>query len=300
MTSRSKSIIKYLVAVLLLLVILNHTNLSKIADYFARIPLLHLLVSLVFVTLAQIVAAMRMRFFFHASGFHLGAKFAVILFYVGAFYNFLLPGGIGGDAYKVMIARKRLETPTMQGVRLMIADRASGLCIVLIMLYAALLRMDLSSITPYAKPLIVTGTVITLVAYALLSRIIVRQSPKNMLLSLPYSLVSQLFWVATLWVLWNSFGNGTNIIEYIALYCAASITGLIPVSVGGLGIKESTYYYGAMLIKQYTGAPVDGELGITLSLCIFALSFIGALPGILWLHKVAHTEMHLMQHKEAP
>lgn len=296
MTSRSKSIIKYLVAALLLAVILRNTNLGKIGSYFAQIPPSHLLLALLFVTFAQVAAAFRMRYFFRTAGHHLNIKFAIILFYVGAFYNFLLPGGIGGDAYKVMLARKRLEMPTMEGVKLMVADRASGLCIVMLILYASLLRIDLSAIIPYANFLIAAAAIGTMSAYMLLSKLLLRQPPKGMLLSLPYSLYSQLLWVATIWVLWDSLGTGTNFIEYVILYCAASVAGLIPVSVGGLGIKESTYFYGAVLIKKYTGTPVDGELGITISLCVFALSFIASLPGIFWLHKVGNTDMSLLLH----
>jgi hypothetical protein len=53
-----------------------------------------------------------------------------------------------------------------------------------------------------------------------------------------------------------------------------------------------TYFYGAKMIQHYTNVPVDGNLGVTLSLCIFSLSFISALPGILWLHKVTHAATH--------
>ncbi len=294
MTSRSKSIIKYIFAAILLAAILYHTNIHKISAYLGYVSPASLAVALLLVTCAQIAAAMRMRYFFRASGYHLNAKFAIMLFYVGAFYNFLLPGGIGGDAYKVMLARKRLDMPTMKGIKLMVADRASGLCVVMMMMFAALFYAPLPAFIPYAKALLAAGTAITLFCYLFLSRILLGQSAKTMFISLHYSLYSQSLWVATLGVLWHALGTGKHFIEYVALYCAASITALIPVSVGGLGVKESTYYYGAMLFRNYSGTPVDGELGIALSLCIFALSFIASLPGILWLHKVGSTQMHLL------
>jgi uncharacterized membrane protein YbhN (UPF0104 family) len=300
MTSRSKSILKYLLAVILLLIILHNTEIGKIAGYFQHISPLNLILALLLVTLAQIAAAMRMRYFFAASSFHLSTGFSIILFYVGAFYNFLLPGGIGGDAYKVMIARKRLEMPTMQGIRIMVADRASGLCVLMLILFAALYFVDLSSALPYANLLIIAAMLITLITYLAGCKILLKQSPRIMLISLPYSLATQSLWVLTIATLWQSLGNGNNFIEYVALYAAASIASLLPVSVGGLGIKEMTYFYGAMLFRNYCHIPVDGELGVTLSLCVFALSFIGALPGILWLSKVTHMHVSRVSLPHAP
>lgn len=290
MTSKTKSLAKYLLAVILLAFILYKTDTGKIFSYLAQISPVNIIMALLFVTLAQFAAAMRMRYFFRASGFHLNIKFAVILFYVGAFYNFLLPGGIGGDAYKVMLARKRMEMPTMKGIKLMVADRASGLCIIMLIMFASLYFVDLSKIVPYSKLLVIISAIITTLSYLVISWILLKQPAKVMLVSLYYSLYTQFLWVMTLWVIWRSLGNGKNLIEYVVLYCAASIASLIPVSVGGLGIKESTYYYGAVLIKNHTGAEVDGELGIVLSLCIFALSFIACLPGTLWLHKIGRPE----------
>lgn len=288
MTSRSKSLLKYLIAILLLVLILRNTDMGKILGYFRQISVANLLLALVFVTFAQIVAAMRMRYFFHASGFPLSAKFSVVLYYVGAFYNFLLPGGIGGDAYKVFLARKRMEMPTAQGIRIMVADRASGLCILMLIMFASLYMIDLSKTIAYADTLIIAAAVITLITYLGACKILLKQSAATMLISLPFSLVSQGFWVLTLLLLWKTLGDGTHFIEYVALYGAASIASMLPISVGGLGVKEMTYFYGAKWMDTYAGIPVDGNLGVALSLCIFALSFIAALPGIFWLHKVTH------------
>lgn len=288
MTSRHKSIVKYLLAVALLTLLLHNTNIAKIVGYFKQISPVNIIAAFLFVTCAQIIAAMRMRYLFHASGFHLSRKFVIVLYYVGAFYNFLLPGGIGGDAYKVMIARKRMEMKTTLGIKIMIADRASGLCVLMFILFASLYLIDVSNIMPYANWLLAGAAIITVAAYLVISKIVLKQLPKTMLTSLPYSLVSQLLWVLTLYSIWQSLGNGKYFVEYAGLYCAASIASMLPVSVGGLGIREMTYYYGASLLAHYAGIPVDGNLGVVLSLCIFALTFLAAMPGILWLHKITH------------
>jgi uncharacterized membrane protein YbhN (UPF0104 family) len=284
--TKTKSVLKYAVAACLLWLILHHVDTAKIEIDFQRISPLHLLLALVFVTIAQLISALRMRFLFRASEFMLNRKFAVILFYVGAFYNFLLPGGIGGDAYKVILVKKRMEIPAAQGIRLMLADRASGLCIMMLIILAMLYQIDISHLFAYQGMAITLGIVVTLGGFLFFCQWLLKQHPRTMLCSLPYSFGVQMLWVCALAALWSSLGQGRHLVEYVVLYCAASIVSMLPVSVGGLGIKEMTYYYGAKLFHQYALIDVDPELGITLSLCIFVLLFVASLPGLVWLNKV--------------
>ena len=107
-----------------------------------------------------------------------------------------------------------------------------------------------------------------------------------MLGSLPYSLAAQAFWMLGLLTIATALGGGAHGLEYVTLYCGASIAATLPISVGGLGIKEMGYYYGAQLLQRYAHSTVDADLGIAISLCIFVLIFVTSLPGLLWLNKV--------------
>jgi hypothetical protein len=294
MTAKTKSVIKYICAIVLLAFIVRHAGVEKIVGYLKQISPVDCLLALIFSSFAQLISALRMRYFFYASGFSLNTRYAIILYYVGAFYNFLLPGGIGGDAYKVILARRHMEMPPMQGIRIMVADRASGLCVVMLSLFCALyymglspivsyfgtLHINLSLVISYTNLLLLLAAIITLIAYVGFSQWLLKQRPSAMIGSLPFSLGAQLCWMGTLTSIWMSIGNGRHLVEYIAFYSGSSITGLLPVSVGGLGIKEMTYFYGAKLYG------VDPDLGIALSLCIFAMTFLSALPGLLCLEKI--------------
>ena len=291
MTTQQKSLLKYAFAFTLLALILRKMNMEEILGYFQKISPLNLLSALTFVTLAQCAAALRMRFFFLQSGFVIHRKFAIILFYVGSFYNFLLPGGIGGDAYKVIIAHKRFNMPHKTGIRVMIADRASGLCVLILMMLLATYLIDLSNFIPYFTLLLVTAVIITIIGFLACSFILLKQPPKTMLISLPYACVTQGLWVMTLYDLWESLGEGKDFICYLGLYCASSIASMLPVSVGGLGIKEMTYFYGADFLNHHASVVVDKHLGVAISLCIFAISFVASLPGILWLNSVNKAEI---------
>ena len=290
MKSMAWSVAKYLFAFGMLVLIIEKADGDKIFGYLRRIPPFQLLLAFLIIMAAQYSAALRMRYLFLRSGFSMSKRYATILFFVGAFYNILLPGGIGGDAYKVVLAKRRMDVTTKEGIRIMLADRASGLCIIMMTFYASLLMMDFSSITPYADPIICAAAAVTLGCYLLACKWLLKKSPSIMLGSLPYSAAGQALWVSGVITIWAALGNGTGAIGYVVLYCAASIAALLPVSPGGLGIKEMTYYYGAHWVTQYANMPLDGDLGIAISLCIFVLIFVTSLPGLLWLNKVEKTD----------
>lgn len=294
MSAALKSLIKYGIALVLLALVIRHAGIETIADDLRRITPLSWLAAIACVTLAQLVSSFRMEYFFRASGYPLSARYAMILCYVGAFYNFLLPGGIGGDAYKVILARKRMEMGAKTGVRIMLADRGSGLCILLLLFGVLLLRMDIAVI-PYAHMLIVAGVIVMLLCYLGFSQWLLAFPPRVMAASLGYSLVIQSLWMGALASVWLSLGDGHHLGGYLALYCAASVAGMIPASPGGLGLKEGTYYFGASLLARYAGLPLSPQLGVTLSLCLFVLMFISALPGIIWLEKIGK-----MDYSKAP
>ena len=286
LSPRTISILKYLFAFCLLWLVLSKVGLDEIGKHVKEISFGEGIAALIFATAAQVSSAMRMRYFFTKAMFTMSAKFAIVLYYVGAFYNFLLPGGIGGDAYKVMLVRKRMEMSAAQGIRIMVADRASGLCVIMFTFFLGCYLIGLNNVIPYGSVLLILATIITPIVYIIASRKLLKQLPVDMVGSLSYSVTAQFFWIATLYMLWNSIGHGEHFLEYVTLYCAASIASLIPLSPGGLGLRELTYLYGAGLMQTLLARDVNPDVGIAMSLCMFALTFISALPGLLWLNKV--------------
>ncbi len=284
------SVVKYTLAIALLVLVIRHAGVDKIFGYLKKIPPFQLVLGFALISCAQIASAMRMRFFFRSAGFHLNARFAIILFYVGAFYNFLLPGGIGGDAYKVVLTRRRMNLTAKQGIHIMLADRASGLCVIMFTMYAGLMALDFHDTIPYAKPLIIAAALVTFTGYLFFSRLLLKQRPGVMIGSLPYSVCTQGLWVAGVLIICGALSGSAYAVEYIVLYCTASITGMVPASPGGLGIKEYTYYKGAELLQHYAHSGVNPDLGIAISLCIFFLMLTASMPALLWVSKVEKAE----------
>lgn len=304
LSPRVMSLLKYVFAFSLLAFVLSKVDRDALGKHMSQISFGEGVAALMLATGAQLSSAMRMRYFFTKSMFEMSTRFSLVLYYVGAFYNFLLPGGIGGDAYKVMLVRKRMEMNTVQGIRIMVADRASGLCIIMLTFFLGCYLTGVNNAIPYGSALLISATIITPLVYVVASRKLLKQLPIDMIGSLYYSVMAQVFWISTLYMLWKSIGHGSHLLEYITLYCAASIASMIPVSPGGLGLREFTYFYGAGLMHTMMGRDVDPNVGIALSLCMFALSFVSSLPGLLWLNKVSKVDIkpmnkHRQEHHHA-
>lgn len=300
LSPRVLSVLKYIFAFSLLAFVLSKVDRDALGKHMKEISVEEGLTALILATGAQMSSAMRMRYFFEKAMFEMSWRFAIVLYYVGAFYNFLLPGGIGGDAYKVMLVRKRMEMNTVQGIRIMVADRASGLCVIMMTFFLGCYLTGVNNAIPYGSLLLILATIITPIVYVVASRKLLKQLPIDMIGSLYYSVMAQVFWITTLYMLWKSIGHGGHLIEYITLYCAASIASMIPISPGGLGLREFTYFYGAGLMHTFMGKDVDPNVGIALSLCMFALSFVSSLPGLLWLNKVSKVDIKTKQKREHP
>jgi len=74
-----------------------------------------------------LLSSSRLLSFFRSIGLNLNPRFNFRLYLLGLFYNFLLPGGIGGDGYKIYLLNKRYKLPAKKVFWAIMFDRLSGL-----------------------------------------------------------------------------------------------------------------------------------------------------------------------------
>ena len=81
-----------------------------------------------YVTLFPSVASSwRLLSFFKSIDLRLDPRFNFRLYLLGIFYNLLLPGGIGGDGYKIYLLHKTYKQPAKKVFWAIAFDRLSGL-----------------------------------------------------------------------------------------------------------------------------------------------------------------------------
>lgn len=273
-------LLKYSVAVVLLWQVLARVDGEAMLALVRGAEPIHLIGAFVAFQASQWMGGLRMRYYYHRYGHELPLALLMTLNYVSLIYNILVPGGIGGDAYRVYFLRQHHGIRAKEGIRLQLCNRASGLAAML------LLMLLLFLMVPLGVPFIFQFSVALLLALMMLSlylwgvRRFLKESLSIALQALKYSLGVQVLALAAMMCLILAMGEYVFIPEWLLLFLLASIIGMIPVTIGGLGIREMVFFGGAAILSELHHQDITPETGVTLSLAYFGLTLLTALLAI--------------------
>lgn len=189
--------------------------------------------------------------------------------------TFFLPGGIGGDAYKGYLIKKKFEADTKKVISVLVLDRLSGL--LLLFIYACILAVVLNNtwLNKFEIPIGALGILSILVFWYLNKRFfnfVLRVFWKSFALSAMVQL-SQL--ICIFFVL-QALSIQTNEIAYLFIFLISSIVSVLPLTIGGIGSREVTFFYGATLLA------LDENTSISISMVFFLITALVSLFGIAY------------------
>jgi uncharacterized protein (TIRG00374 family) len=170
-----KLILKLSLTVLAVYVVIRRIDLDETRDIFLQANLFWLIIALVFFNLSKVLSAFRLNTYFKSLGLYLNNVNNLKLYYVGMFYNLFLPGGIGGDGYKVYLLNRQFKTPLKDLISATLLDRISGLVALLFLAFLISSFLDLSSFTGWAIWGLVGGALISYPGYYLSYRLLFRK-----------------------------------------------------------------------------------------------------------------------------
>ncbi|MEJ2004045.1 MAG: lysylphosphatidylglycerol synthase transmembrane domain-containing protein [Cyclobacteriaceae bacterium] len=271
--NRLLPLIKIAGSLLALYVLYTQIDFSTTYRIILQTRLHWIVVALLLFNLSQGVSAIRLNHFFTLIGVPLSTGFNLKLYYIGMFYNLLLPGGIGGDAYKGFLLKKYFHAPVRRLASAMIADRASGLYAIFILM--AILAILLSEDIPLPIIYTVGLAVIVGITGLILFHQLFPLFRKIFLKATILSLAIQGLQIAAVWAILQSLGISDNIPAYLLIFLLSSVATIIPITVGGLGLREMVFLYGA----RYFG--LDPEISVSVSLLFFALTVLSSLAGLI-------------------
>lgn len=231
---------------------------------------------LVFV-LSKLFNALRLQAFFACTGMHLDTTYHIKLYLVGMFYNLFLPGGIGGDGYKVLILRKVEGTRTRDLITASLLDRVSGLVTILFLATGTAFFSEIYVALSDLQWIFWLGVTATFPSYALAMVLIFPKYRPVILSSILYSLVVQiLIFVAVVFIL-IALNVDQYFIEYYTLFMIAVIAASLPVTIGGLGLREAALVY----LPTVIAIPVMKDTAVALSLLFMLITVLTSLGGVL-------------------
>lgn len=278
--------LKYTIGIALLYYVIQQMDLAAFTEYLKRMSIPSAVAAFIVFNIGQIICAERMRYYYDRAGQPMPRRFAWVSYYVGIFYNLILPGGIGGDAYRVYLFKKVANLPVGQSIRIQLANRLNGLLVMAQMALVAAAFVDIG----ISKPLYLSGLLITGIlgtgCYFLLMRFMIKEEAASAWGALPYSIAAQLCGLVTFTFIWASLSHGEGFAAYTVLFLIALVTIMLPISIGGLGVREFVFLHGAEYLNKIADIGLSPEMGVAFSLCFFAVTAATSIVGLFFIGSV--------------
>lgn len=221
---------------------------------------------------SKIVSALRLQYYWDSIGVYLSPTYNLKLYYAGMFYNLLLPGGIGGDGYKVWLLKKNQSVSYKKLISATVLDRISGLFPLQLLL--CLLLLEMGFMTDWYLLVLVFGQPVLYLAGRTLVQFFFNDFIKVYHITNLLGLLVQILQITCVLFLVQALDIQTHYAEYVFLFLLSSIMAVLPLTIAGIGAREVV----GMLGSQYL--PVDSEKMISLTLLFFAITTISSLTGI--------------------
>ena len=233
----------------------------------------YLLVATVFFTASKVASSLRLNQYFSAIQLHISERYNLRLYWVGMFYNLFLPGGIGGDGYKVYLLHKQHDTPVKPLIAATLIDRISGLMALLfLLLVLAVFLMPFSFLGGFDW-LIYVGLVIGYPIYYLFNKLFFKSFLLKIWETSGYSLLVQGLQLVCAWFILLSLDIVESQMAYQLLFLASSVVAVLPFTIGGVGAREMTFILG----YQYLG--IDQNVAVAFSVLFFLITLVVSAVG---------------------
>ncbi len=121
-----KTALKILLSGGALAFVFTRIDLHQVMEIYSRTNLCFVLAAVLLFTASKTVAAFRLNVFFRQTDVKISEKDNLKLYLLGMFYNLFLPGGIGGDGYKIYHLNKTTGIRARKIFWAVLFDRVSG------------------------------------------------------------------------------------------------------------------------------------------------------------------------------
>ena len=271
-----KWLFKITISAIALYVVFLKIEISQIQKLVNNLKPSFVLIALILFNFSQIVSAFRYRDYLKILDIRLNPLRNIKLYYVGMFYNLFLPGGIGGDGYKIWILKKEFSTSWKALVLVSFLERLNGLAALavlalVILTYTSL--VEVFSLPSYFYILLATFIFPGLYLFIhITNKRYLKYFPSITL----QSLLIQLLQLTCAYFILSSLGLNDGFAAYLFLFLISSVAAVLPITIGGVGARELVFIYGNSLLS------IDTGLAVTFSLIFFLITALSSFTGVFF------------------
>ncbi|MEM6298276.1 MAG: lysylphosphatidylglycerol synthase transmembrane domain-containing protein [Bacteroidota bacterium] len=265
--------LKIVVSIFLIYLVSRQIDWENTGKLILELSPISLLGAFLLLNSSQFVSVRRINLFYQDLGIQFPFLQQARLYYVGMFYNIFVPGGIGGDAYKIYwLKRKNERVSNKSLIQTSLADRLGGLGGILIVLVLTFFLTPLRENTLYTTLAIATG-VVGIPALGFFIRYVLSAGYPTFWKTLLPSVLVQLLQIGSICLLLLSWGITGNYELFAFIFLVSSLASVIPITIAGAGAREITFSFFSTLFV------IDENVAVTTGLMFFLLTLLSSLIG---------------------
>ncbi len=269
----TKLILKIAVTSALLYYVFSKVPLAKVKDRFVQANYWWMLGGVVFYFFSMVASSWRLLSFFKSINLRLDPRFNFRLYLLGIFYNLLLPGGIGGDGYKIYLLNKNYNFPAKKVFWAIAFDRLSGLWAIGLIVCALKIfipQIAISFIVPAS--IFLVGSI----AYYIVVKVFFKDFTKHFFKGHAKAVIVQSCQIITIICVLMGQNFDGKFAPYLLSFLLSALAAVVPITVGGAGAREYIFKVLSGVFNMNVG------LAVFLSVSFYLISLVVALLGLYY------------------
>jgi hypothetical protein len=305
-TSRIRWVMRWVGPLLLIWVVWRYADLRTLADTLARARVWPLVIAVALDSVVIHAKLWRWRSLLRSAGVSLSVSRAYMAFLPSLYLGLATPGRVG-DALRIQYLKRDHAVGYADGLAVSIIDRLCDVYVLLAFVSLGIVHLARTASVPFAQTTWLAVVAVAIAPAFLFARGVAEPAAQWLygrfskgqvhegLSTFFDALRGQIGWslagpafltvLAFLtnylqaWLVANALGSDLGVIDVASLVAASSLLGLLPISISGVGVRESFF---ALIFPAFGFA---ATLGIAFGLGVFAAIYLPAmLVGLIaWL-----------------
>ena len=275
-------LLKVIIAAAVLYYVHTASETSLIINYFRSANFSYLLLAFLFLIISTILSGFRMGSYLQYFGAEIKPRSAIPVYYSGMFFNSFLPGGISGDGFIAYHLKKKYGFDYSKSIKILLLNRANGLLFLNLFFFKFLL-MSQYGLYQEVKIAVLLLFVLQFPVYFFICRVFLKENLAMFIKAGCYSIFLQLSAIISALYVFKAMGVKSNQLEYLCQFIASAIASIVPITPGGVGVREYIFFKGSEVIN------IDAEFAVAASLLYFGVYCVTAMVGIYFFLRLRNT-----------
>jgi hypothetical protein len=268
-----KALAKILISAAAIYYVFTKIEIEDVLNILKSVNYFYLVIATILFAFSKVLSAYRLNYYFKPLDVELHTKSNLKLYLLGMYYNLFLPGGIGGDGYKVWILNKKYSTPVKHLFWAVLLDRINGMYVLLLIALLMTPLLDISITWIIISYIFIP---LSILIYLLINKKFFNRFYQTIIQASAYSFGVQILQLLSAMFILFANDSFDGLTSYLFLFLISSIVAALPITIGGIGSREITFLFGAQVLN------LDINLSIALSLLFYIITLVVSFFGIYY------------------